>query len=293
MREVAQARPFHHPGRGQDALHPPRGGGRDGAVGQPHHQGQQRGQAGQVPREGRQVPRRHHRQCAGNVARAAEQPGVEVEPMTVELGAGGVQQLDHRRAVRRAPGHQPGHEGQTDQGAGQGGEDLSRHALQRQQRAIKADDAARRDKPVQRHADCDGSAGGMADHDVGPHALGGQQRCHIGGHAGQPAARRGLGEAMPGQVHRQHVEMPRQHRQNAAPGMRGRAGAVDEHELWPRAHALDMPLQAGGAHEAAGAGIRPVPPLPLPERVVGHRRRAAAAEAARDIRAASAIGIGR
>ena len=87
----------------------------------------------------------------------------------------------------------------------------------------------------------------------------GDQGAQLSSHGGQRQAvtRRTLGKSMTGQIRRNHGESFGQQRCQAAPGVSGSAGAVNQQKRRPRTHLLNMPTQSAGLMETAAFSVRP------------------------------------
>jgi hypothetical protein len=285
---------------------------RDRTVLRADHQRQVRAQTRQCAFERLQIPVRHHTERRRHMPRAAHEAAIKFDARRLQRRAGLPDQPFHHRAVAAAPGEQQRHHRQGDEQPGERREQMPRHAAQRQQCAIEADEAARGDRAFQAHLRQDRGPGRMAGGHRRAHIQHLQQQLQAPRHARQrqPPGRRRPGEAVAGQIGGDHGEVLRQQRRQGTPGMGGGAGAVDQQQHRPGAELLHMPGQAGGAHEAAVRAVRPVPALALPRRTQCGRRRgnprarrsgqggarrghAAAARTASDSRTGSAFGRAR
>ena len=139
-----------------------------------------------------------------------------------------------------------------------------------------------RDPAVQAHPDQDRSAGRVADGHVRAHVERRQQRRpapRAMPGSDRPVGRRHRGEAVAGQVGRDHGEALGQQRREVAPGMGGGAGAVDQQERPGRCPSLHVPAQAGRAGRSGWPRGSASPARPVPDRAVGRRLAARRARA--------------
>ena len=86
----------------------------------------------------------------------------------------------------------------------------------------------------------------------------------------QPAARGRLGEAVARQVGDQQREMRRQQRRQGPERMGRGRGAVQQQEVRPLPHLLDVPGDPSGREESAVGPVRPVATVALPVEPTAH-----------------------